>query len=353
MTQIGHNGGPTFSSDGGWIAVARSMRNHPIVGFHLFAKPSDPSRGALQPSLAFIDLIMECRYEGGSVMNGGHKMEITRGQLLGAVSWLAKRWNWTPMAVRVWLDKLENDGMISRHVPGASKDNKHVGRQATVLTLCNYNQYQVQPTNKQQTEQQTNSKQATNEQQQYKDNKETKEQGNKKEKDSCAASAAPGNPIGVAFEEFWQAFPSERRRSKGKCRDLFVAIATGRHAKRRAKAADIVAAAKAGNGIDPEYPPLPETWLNGGRWEDAPVAAATDPKQVDGKPWGWWRGLEDRLRARPVDVWRKALDEAKPNGTWPWWKFGPPPGDAQCLVPKEIITERKYDEIYQGRITHA
>lgn len=178
MSAIGHNGASTFSSDMGWVAIARSIRTHPLVGIHLFAKPMDANRGAVQPMAAFIDLIMECRYEDGFVLNGGRKMQVQRGQLVGAVSWLAARWNWTPMAVRVWLDKLEADMMISRFVPGASKDNKHVGRAATILSICNYEQYQQTTANKQQTQQQTNSNQTTNKQQQYKDNKGTREQGN-------------------------------------------------------------------------------------------------------------------------------------------------------------------------------
>lgn len=178
MSAIGHNGALTFSSDNGWVAIARSIRSHPLVGIHLFAKPMDPSRGAVQPMAAFIDLIMECRYEDGFIQNGGRKMEVKRGQMVGAVSWLAARWNWTPMAVRIWLDKLEADMMISRFVPGASKSNKHVGRIATVISLCNYEQFQSFGENKQQTQQQTNSNQTTNEQQQYKDNKGTREQGN-------------------------------------------------------------------------------------------------------------------------------------------------------------------------------
>lgn len=178
MSAIGHNGALTFSSDNGWVAIARSIRSHPLVGIHLFAKPMDPSRGAVQPMAAFIDLIMECRYEDGFIQNGGRKMEVKRGQMVGAVSWLAARWNWTPMAVRIWLDKLEADMMISRFVPGASKSNKHVGRIATVISLCNYEQFQSFGENKEQTQQQTNSNQTTNEQQQYKDNKGTREQGN-------------------------------------------------------------------------------------------------------------------------------------------------------------------------------
>lgn len=177
MSAIGHNGALTFSSDNGWVAIARSIRSHPLVGIHLFAKPMDSSRGAVQPMAAFIDLIMECRYEDGFIQNGGRKMEVKRGQMVGAVSWLASRWNWTPMAVRIWLDKLEADMMISRFVPGASKSNKHVGRIATVISLCNYEQFQSFGENKEQTQQQTNSNQTTNEQQQYKDNKGTREQG--------------------------------------------------------------------------------------------------------------------------------------------------------------------------------
>jgi hypothetical protein len=193
MSAIGHNGALTFSSDNGWVAIARSIRTHPLVGIHLFAKPLDPSRGAVQPMLAFIDLIMECRYEDGFVQNGGRKMEVKRGQMVGAVSWLASRWNWTPMAVRIWLDKLEADMMISRFVPGASESNKHRGRIATILSLCNYDQYQKSPTNEQQTKQQINSKQATNEQQQYKDNKGTKEQGN-----NTPASQEAGESINIS-----------------------------------------------------------------------------------------------------------------------------------------------------------
>lgn len=119
---------------------------------------------------------MECRYADGFVENAGRKMRLERGSVVGAVSWLGHRWNWTPQTVRTFLDKLEDDGMILRHVPGASENNKHVGRSATIISVCNYDKYQNPNMSAQQTEQQTNSKQTTNEQQQYKDNKGTKEQ---------------------------------------------------------------------------------------------------------------------------------------------------------------------------------
>ncbi len=170
MSRIGHNN-PPATRDYGWVAIARAMRNHPLVGFHLFAKPCDANRGAVQPALAFIDLIMECKYEDGKVVNGGREMIIHRGQLVGAVSWLAQRWNWTPMAVRTWLDKLEADGIIYRNVPSNNQNNKHHGKVATIITLCKYDEYQSGSVSEQHTQQQiTQPSEQQTQQQHYKDN---------------------------------------------------------------------------------------------------------------------------------------------------------------------------------------
>lgn len=184
---IGANGGPPLIRGGdGWVAVHRSIRDHWIVGFGQPVKPMDPDVGALSRAEAWIDLIMECRYEAGTVNNGGRKMVLEPGQLLGAISWLAKRWNWSPQTVRTFLDKLENDGMIERRSPvEKDENNKHNGKQANVVTICNYSNYQITASDEAQPQQQAANKQLTSKQQasnnNTKDNKETKEQGNKKE----------------------------------------------------------------------------------------------------------------------------------------------------------------------------
>ena len=199
MSMVGHNGGPSLlTASDGWIARYRSVRTHWLVGHGLQVKPADPSRKRCHTQgEAWEDMTMECRYDGGFVDNGGRKMRLERGSLLGAVSWLAARWNWTPQTVRTFLDKLESDGMILRHVPGSSQSNKHVGKQATVITVCNYERFQNPTQFQQQTEQQTSSKQTTNDQQTsnniYKDNKGTKEQRNKEED--------PQTPIGGSMLE--------------------------------------------------------------------------------------------------------------------------------------------------------
>lgn len=169
------------------------------------------------------------------------------------------------------------------------------------------------------------------------------------EEDICAVGTARGDVVGAFFERFWQAFPATRKRGKGHARDKFAKIV----AQKLATPEQIVSAVESGCGIDPNFPPMPMTWLNQGRWEDDPARAAMDPEPRDGKVWGWWRGKEQLLAGLPVERWRKAVVDAKPNGTWPWWILGAPPGHAECLVPKPIVDEFGYEAIYRGSITHA
>lgn len=139
MSKIGHNGPPLSE---GWIARHRSVRDHWLVGHGIHVKPADPDRKRCHTQgEAWEDLLMECRYAAGSVYNGGKKMELQRGQLVGAVSWLANRWNWTPKTVRRFLDQLENDSMIELVSPG-TKEGEQKGKQASVITICNYETYQ-------------------------------------------------------------------------------------------------------------------------------------------------------------------------------------------------------------------
>lgn len=168
------------------------------------------------------------------------------------------------------------------------------------------------------------------------------------------------DPLDQAFEDFWRAFPEGRKQAKGEARDTFRKIVLGRHRKGlRAKAETLIAAAAryAASKPDPDFTPMPTTWLNGGRWEDVPAGPPTpapgDPEPVAGKSWGWWRGLESKFAALGEQRWRDAIDKAKPNGTWPWWILGAPPGHAECVVPPELVREFGFEEIYRGSIHHV
>jgi hypothetical protein len=158
---IGHNNPPSEEDDAlsrdGWVAIARTMRSHWLVGFGRSVEPADEDHGSFSRSEAWLDLIMECRYAAGTVSNNGRKMRLEPGQLVGATSWLASRWNWTPKTVRGFLDKLEEEGMIVRNFPGTrpwSEDSQtaseqgtakgtNKGRFANVLTVSKYSVYQL------------------------------------------------------------------------------------------------------------------------------------------------------------------------------------------------------------------
>jgi hypothetical protein len=73
-----------------------------------------------------------------------------------------------------------------------------------------------------------------------------------------------------AFGVFWAAFPPGRKRDRGGALDTFTDIITGKHRKRKATVQEIVDGARryAASRPDPDYVPLPTTWLNGGRWGD-------------------------------------------------------------------------------------
>jgi hypothetical protein len=136
---------------GGFIVEARDARSHPIVGYGKPVKPADPERGSHSCNEAWRDLLHECRYQDGFVMNGGLKMEVRRGELVGAISWLANRWNWTPKTVRVFLDRLERDGMISRFRSDTYRDTTEVyqgnrtGNQASIISVTNYELFNAPP----------------------------------------------------------------------------------------------------------------------------------------------------------------------------------------------------------------
>lgn len=147
----------------------------------------------------------------------------------------------------------------------------------------------------------------------------------------------------LKFEQFWSLYPSGRKRGKGKARDLFGAIVTGRHRKLRATADEIIAAAQryAATKPDPDYVPMPETWLNGGRWEDdvEPTGGAAARRY-------WWQDA-DKVASLTDDQWVHLITKHA-NGVWPFEALSYPPGHKLCIVPQSVIAAMglsgKYDE---------
>lgn len=92
------------------------------------------------------------------------------------------------------------------------------------------------------------------------------------------------------FDEFWQAFPSGRKTAKPQAHASWLRIISGK-AKDIPKtdAETIIAAVRrfAASGPDPQFVPMPSTWLNGARWDQwAAPAEADRPKKFVYYPGG-------------------------------------------------------------------
>ena len=147
--------------------------------------------------------------------------------------------------------------------------------------------------------------------------------------------------IAEAFEVFWTTFPPGRKQGKGAALDAFRRIVNGRHRmKLHATAADIIAGVKqyAASKYDPDFVPMPSTWLNEGRWQDDVQAGPTKRH--------WWQDEANVARVTEAQ-WRGSIAK-NANGHWPVDKLSPVPGTPNCKVPETIIHElrllERYDE---------
>jgi hypothetical protein len=108
----GHN-----QSTGRWIAIDVGMLDHPVVGWKQPMKPADPKKKAASKCEAWIDLIRFARWKAGASDNQGRIVYVERGELMASRSFLAQRWNWTEKAVRHFMQRLEQEFMVTKTEP--------------------------------------------------------------------------------------------------------------------------------------------------------------------------------------------------------------------------------------------
>lgn len=134
---------------GDWIALCRRVEFHPVVGYGCNVKPADPRRGSYNRGEAWNSLLFLAAFKPGQVNNRGQVMSLDVGQLIGARAFLAERWNWTEKAVRVFLETLQREGMIT--VGAGQSDSESKGQSnrggkyqpASVITISNYTRFQL------------------------------------------------------------------------------------------------------------------------------------------------------------------------------------------------------------------
>ena len=104
----------------GFICISRGITAHWIWANPVFFQ-------------RWVWMILTANYDNREISFSCHRLMLQRGQLAVNLSYLSKTWNVSTQAVRKFLVKLEDSGMVTRTV-----DDK-----VTVITICNYDRYQL------------------------------------------------------------------------------------------------------------------------------------------------------------------------------------------------------------------
>ncbi|QKE74745.1 DnaD domain protein [Arthrobacter citreus] len=107
----------------GWISLHRKVRDH-----WLFEEKRSFSKFE-----AWVDLLMEVNHQDNKVLLGNELIEVKRGQKVTSMEQLALRWGWSKDKTYKFVKLLESEQMIER------KSNT----KRTVLTIVNYDIYQL------------------------------------------------------------------------------------------------------------------------------------------------------------------------------------------------------------------
>jgi hypothetical protein len=85
---------------------------------------------------AWIDMLLIANHKEGYFFVRGNKVTVSRGQIGMSQENFAKRWKWSRGKVSRFILSLENDGQIVQHKSNVT----------TLISICNYNQYQTDGT---------------------------------------------------------------------------------------------------------------------------------------------------------------------------------------------------------------
>lgn len=119
----------------GYIKLYRGLENNPLWTLDTFSKAQ-----------AWIDLLLLTNHKIGHIkLRNGEIVQINRGECGWSMESLAKRWQWSRGKVKRFFEYLKNEKMIQQtNIPNA-----------TIIKVLNYDRFQNDTTNGQQTVQQT------------------------------------------------------------------------------------------------------------------------------------------------------------------------------------------------------
>jgi len=297
-------------SERGYIALARGMLDHPIVGVER-NKPYSRTE-------AWEWLLLEASFKPRRYDAGGTVIDLQRGQVAHSTRYIANAWRWPETNVRRFLRRLKTGAGTGAMIGAES------GAGITVITICNYDRYQS----------------ATDESgaasgaadgaasgAKVAHERRRKEQGNNRKKD-----IAPGKMEPEGFADWYSVYPRKKAR-KDAARAFGKLIEGGESplddlmTRTRAFAAAWAARPKA----EHQFVPYPASWLNSGEYLDEPESLTTN----GGNSIKITTPTKDPATFTETE-WRERLRGLDTAGEWSSL-WGPRPGADGCIVPPHLI----------------
>lgn len=116
----------------GFIRLHRAILDNPLYETEPFTK-----------TMAWIDLLLNAKYEDEKEWHRGSEILVKRGQLVVSLGELSKKWKWTRSKVQRFLDYLEREKAIQKPIQSAIQKPIQL---STIISIVNYDKYQTPDT---------------------------------------------------------------------------------------------------------------------------------------------------------------------------------------------------------------
>jgi hypothetical protein len=254
-------------SDQGVFQVHRGIFDHPIFAPEPFTERE-----------AWMWMLSTAAWAPKRVRVTKGLFDLKRGQLAFALDFMAKKFQWSKSKVGRFLKRLKTDTMIETLAT----------RDATLITICNYDQYQF---GRNASETPIEPQIETPAERERHEEEELKHinTGRKKETREAALSSD------FEFEDFWEIWPNK----VGKPAALRAFVSARKRAGLDAIVAGVFAYIR---DKPPDRPWLnPATFLNQNRWEDQPAQVANGKSQDNPRGGSLIAAIDRRLAAIAVE----------------------------------------------------
>lgn len=274
----------------GYIAISRDFFDHPAFANEAFTERE-----------AFQWLIKEAAWKDRTVRRGRVVIELQRGQLAHALSFMCEAWGWDSKSrVTRFLQKLKKMEIIDTLAE----------RDATRITICNYDKYQSPGYAERNADRNAG---------------DTLPTRSRNQQEPLNHSTIKPSLAREKFEEFWKAYPRREGSNPRKpAEEQFVRVVKAGEDPEAIIAGARRCAEKESKNVGTPYIPQAVKWLRDRRWEDYNASAVTELPSKENLERQWVSMLETQAR----------------TGTWPSQRI-PEPGQADCPIPAEFIQNWK------------